>query len=95
MAAAESSPAPCPDDPDAPYFEHLYAALRGQRSDLTRAEALEILREIDPDDALRISLPQAADTVRGPVSETGDDGRFSGDGVTIRCQVVWSSGRGG
>lgn len=71
MAAAESSPEPYHDDPDAPYFEHLYGVLKGQRPDMTRDEALEILREIDPDDELRISLPQSvdiADLDEGPVT---------------------------
>jgi hypothetical protein len=51
------SPNPYPDDPDAPYFEHLYGVLKMQRPDLTRSDALAIVREIDPEDRFHISLP--------------------------------------
>jgi len=76
MAETDSSPEPYHDDPDAPYFEHLYGVLKMQRPDLTRAEALEILRKIDPDDELRISLPQSVDISdidEPPSRGTGDE----------------------
>lgn len=61
MNPPDASPPPYYEDPDAPYFEHLYAALRLSRPELTRSEARAIIRELDPDDELRISLPQSAD----------------------------------
>lgn len=45
------------DDPDAPYFEHLYAVARMLKPNITRAETLTLLREVDPDDTLRIGEP--------------------------------------
>lgn len=59
------------DDPDAPYFEHLYAAAQTLRPGITRAEALATIRESDPDDTLRIREPRAAD--RNPDRLTDDE----------------------
>jgi hypothetical protein len=46
------------DDPEAPYFEHLFAVAQEFRPGLTRDELLAFLRESDPDDNLRIRDPQ-------------------------------------
>lgn len=55
------SPLPYPHDPDAPYFETLYAVAKKFRPAITRDELLAVLRNIDPDDELRITDPQAPD----------------------------------
>lgn len=53
-----TTPAPhYADDPDAPYFEHLYAVAQGFQPDITREETLAIFREADPNDTLRIREP--------------------------------------
>jgi hypothetical protein len=47
------------DDPDAPYFEHLYAAAQAVTPGITRDEVLATVRAADPDDTLRIRQPHA------------------------------------
>lgn len=57
----EPSPEPYHEDPDAPYFEHLFGVLKGENPNLTREEALEMIRKIDPTDQLQISRPRPLD----------------------------------
>jgi len=52
---------PYPQDPDSPYFEHLYAVAKELNPDLDRDTLLAVLREIDPEDEMRISAPLSSE----------------------------------
>lgn len=62
MTDQNPSPPAYPNDPDAPYFETMYAlacdlAQRDGRPIPTRAEVLATIHEADPGDQLRIGEP--------------------------------------